>query len=179
MIDIYAMEVMQIPGLTSKAELDYLCDIASGVSSWTEIGTQCGRSFYAIALHLPQGALIQVIDNELGTIQKANQSFLTTYIQLTQMRPDLRVSMHRMQSRHCADVACKTDVVFIDGNHTKEHVASDIEIWSSKAKILLGHDYGYSKYPGVKEAVDEAVSSGRFVNFEKTGIIWKMEPCNA
>lgn len=174
LVDKHIVEIMQIPGLMHHEELDYLCRIATQHASWTEIGTYCGRSFYAVGLHLPQNALLQVIDNHLGTFQKANQTFLSTYVQLMQIRPDLRISMHRIDSRYCADIACNTEVVFIDGNHTKEHVAADIEIWSKKAQLLLGHDYGYVAYPGVKEAVDEAMASGKFTGFERTGIIWQM-----
>jgi hypothetical protein len=180
LIDKHIDEIMQIPGLTTKADLEYLCGTATRHGSWTEIGAYCGRSFFAVGLCLPQGALIQVIDSSLGTLQKANQTLLSTYVQLVQMRPDLRISMHRMQSRHCATAACDTEVVFIDGNHTKEHVAADIEIWSKKARLLLGHDYGYPEYPGVKQAVDEALASGKFTGFERTNTIWKLEvTCNA
>ena len=173
--DCRLQEIMNIPGLTGKEDIEYLCKIAEGVRSWTEIGVWCGRSFYAIGICLPQGALIQGIDKNLGTFQKANQSFLSTYIQLTQMRPDLRIVMHKMESRYCEDAACNTDVVFIDGNHTYEHVKIDIEIWSKKAKIILGHDYGRKEWGGVQKAVDEVKNSPRFHNFGVHNSIWRLD----
>ena len=48
------------------------------------------------------------------------------------------------------------DFVFIDANHSYEHVKADIEAWKPKMKVggmLSGHDYG--EPCGVKQAVDE------------------------
>ncbi len=52
------------------------------------------------------------------------------------------------------------DFVFIDADHNYESVKVDIAAWRSKVKpggILAGHDYGNSQWPGVKQAVDEAL----------------------
>lgn len=176
LLDKHISDIMQIPGLINKDELEYLCQIAQSTMSWTEIGTYCGRSFYAVGIHLPKKALIQVIDNNLGTIYRGNQTFLTTYTQLVQVRPDLKIVMHRMQSQYCKDIACNTEVVFIDGNHTYEHVKADISIWSKKAKLLLGHDYNYPGYPDIKRAVDEAKLSPTFKGFQVNHTIWRLEP---
>jgi predicted O-methyltransferase YrrM len=48
------------------------------------------------------------------------------------------------------------DFVFIDANHSYEHVKADIEAWRPKMReggLLSGHDYG--EPCGVKQAVDE------------------------
>jgi predicted O-methyltransferase YrrM len=48
------------------------------------------------------------------------------------------------------------DFVFIDANHSYEHVKADIQAWLPKMKqggLLSGHDYG--EPCGVKQAVDE------------------------
>lgn len=50
------------------------------------------------------------------------------------------------------------DLVFIDANHSYEHVKQDILTWKPKVRsggILSGHNYGRSRLPGVKQAVDE------------------------
>ena len=49
------------------------------------------------------------------------------------------------------------DMVYIDANHTFEHVYADIGYWLSKVRkggIISGHDYGGRKR-GVKRAVDK------------------------
>ena len=53
------------------------------------------------------------------------------------------------------------DFVFIDADHSYEGVAADIDAWRSKVKaggVLCGHDYGHSRFPGVKRAVDERLT---------------------
>lgn len=48
------------------------------------------------------------------------------------------------------------DFVFIDANHSYEHVKADIQAWLPKVRqggLLSGHDYG--EPCGVKQAVDE------------------------
>jgi len=55
---------------------------------------------------------------------------------------------------HFADGS--VDFVFIDANHSYEHVKADIEAWRPKMReggLLSGHDYG--EPCGVKQAVDE------------------------
>ncbi len=50
------------------------------------------------------------------------------------------------------------DLVFIDGDHSYDQVCRDIRAWTPHLKeggILCGHDYGFDKYPGVKQAFDE------------------------
>ena len=49
------------------------------------------------------------------------------------------------------------DLVFIDANHTYEHVKEDIEAWYPKIRdggILSGHDFS-GDFPGVEKAVRE------------------------
>lgn len=51
------------------------------------------------------------------------------------------------------------DIVFIDGDHTYEHVAQDILTWRRKVRkggIVAGHDF-CDGFPGVKRAVTELV----------------------
>ncbi|MHA2064359.1 MAG: class I SAM-dependent methyltransferase [Candidatus Thorarchaeota archaeon] len=55
------------------------------------------------------------------------------------------------------------DFVFIDATHSYECVREDIIEWMPKIKLggfLCGHDYGDPRFPGVKQAVDEMMSSG-------------------
>jgi hypothetical protein len=48
------------------------------------------------------------------------------------------------------------DFAYIDANHKRANVLSDIERWMNKSwKYIGGHDYGAPSCPGVKEAVDK------------------------
>ncbi|NOR90110.1 MAG: hypothetical protein GQ524_07625 [Anaerolineales bacterium] len=50
------------------------------------------------------------------------------------------------------------DFVFIDGDHSYDHVKADVQAWLPHIReggILCGHDYGWDKWAGVKQAFDE------------------------
>lgn len=157
-----------IPGWMSKEELDWIAGTAAGVSSWTELGVYCGRSALCVALHLPLGATMNLVDLALGTQRRAGQSFLTTYEEICQRRPDLTISMHKMESTAAAQVVPDSDVVFIDAGHGYEHVRTDIAAWGPKCEILCGHDFNPTAWPGVVRAVKEAFPKSR----NPAGSIW-------
>lgn len=76
-----------------------------------------------------------------------------------------RIVKHKMTSneafKHFEDLDIKFDWIYIDGNHRYEFVKSDIESALKLLKpkgILCGHDYGYIKAPGVKQAVHELLN---------------------
>jgi predicted O-methyltransferase YrrM len=60
------------------------------------------------------------------------------------------------------------DLVYVDGNHTKEGCAQDIELYLPKTrKVICGDDYhrnehGVPYYPGVIEAVTELLPEHSF-----------------
>ena len=65
------------------------------------------------------------------------------------------------------------DLVFIDGNHEYNAISEDITMWRPKVKIggiLSGHDYGSTRHPGVKQAVDE--SFGKLICLSEGGVWW-------
>jgi predicted O-methyltransferase YrrM len=58
------------------------------------------------------------------------------------------------------------DFLFIDGNHTYDHVQKELEFWIPKIKkggAIAGHDY----FEGVKRAVDE-----RFIDIQTINTVW-------
>lgn len=72
-----------------------------------------------------------------------------------------RVKVLRMESAKAATEFedGSVDFVFIDANHSYEHVKADIEAWRPKVRtggLLSGHDYG--EPCGVKQAVDELLA---------------------
>jgi len=72
-----------------------------------------------------------------------------------------RAAVHRCESVLASlklHPQARFDVVFLDGDHTYKGVANDIGAWLPRVNEggwIGGHDYG-EKFPGVKQAVDEA-----------------------
>lgn len=161
-------DIDAIPGWMTREECNWLAETAAGVSSWTELGVFCGRSTLCVALHLPQGSRLQLVDLYLGTITRAGQSFLTTYQQICQRRPDLTISMFRMESTAASKLVPDSDVVFVDAGHEYEHVKADIDAWQYKAPVFCGHDFDRRVWPDVVRAVDEAFPNGK----NPAGSIW-------
>jgi hypothetical protein len=55
------------------------------------------------------------------------------------------------------DIPNNMTFIYIDGDHSYEHVLKDIDLYERKVMkggILCGHDYPCKKYPQVKPAVD-------------------------
>lgn len=71
------------------------------------------------------------------------------------------------------------DFVFLDANHTYEHVKADVQAWWQVLKpkgVLIGHDYGcrldlIGKY-GVKKAVDEFVAQYNLELHVESFLVW-------
>ena len=57
------------------------------------------------------------------------------------------------------------DLIYIDGEHTKEDVTRDLKLYLPKLKkggIIAGHDY-HEVWPGVKDAVNKLVGGPEMV----------------
>src|SRR3990167_310454 len=66
------------------------------------------------------------------------------------------------------------DFLFIDGGHDYEQVKADIEAWSDKVSGKIAfHDYG--SWPGVTQAVDEAIEQGKLKKVEQAGTLLVVE----
>jgi hypothetical protein len=77
---------------------------------------------------------------------------------LMQFFPQLRVV--KLTSEEAAEIVPDGyfDMVYIDADHSFEHVYADIGFWLPKVRpggLLSGHDYGSRRWKGVKEAVDK------------------------
>ena len=72
------------------------------------------------------------------------------------------------------------DFVYIDALHTYEAVMSDLLAWWPKlrrGRIMAGHDYNPTKWPGVCQAVDEFVKENQLM-VTYTGIVGNaLESC--
>jgi hypothetical protein len=66
------------------------------------------------------------------------------------------------------------DFVYIDANHQKEHVKTDIEGWHKKVKshgIIAGHDLDMY-HPGVVHAVQEITQAAGNIVFHSSDGVW-------
>ncbi|WP_390458489.1 class I SAM-dependent methyltransferase [Planctomicrobium piriforme] len=155
----------------SRGECDWLAEKASTAAQWTEIGAYCGRSTLCVALHLPKGGSLRIIDTNLGTISRSGQTLFTTYLEIVQRRPDLEIIMARIDSAVAASRLPDSDVVFLDGAHHYEQVSADIRAWGPKCRLLCGHDFNPPDWPGVVQAVKELIPCYAVV----AGSIWERQ----
>jgi len=80
----------------------------------------------------------------------------TTRLQQQHLLEHVRVIQKESAQAAAGFADGSLDFVFIDANHSYEHVKADITAWKPKMKaggMLSGHDYG--EPCGVKQAVDE------------------------
>lgn len=145
-----AKMVDAIPGWMGEHECRWQASIASACSSWTEVGSYCGRSAMAVGLFLPKGGVLRLVDVAIRPELRANAD------RLKKMRPDLTIELHGMPSVEAAGKLPDSTVVFIDADHTYESVKADILAWRSKCQILCGHDY-QPNWAGVVRAVNELI----------------------
>lgn len=90
-----------------------------------------------------------------------------------------KFSIHRMTSAQAALLFndAELDLVFIDANHTYEHVKLDIHYWMPKIKkggLICGHDY-CGRYRGVKKAVDEVFDADEIITPGKKSKLWGVQ----
>lgn len=65
------------------------------------------------------------------------------------------------------------DLLYVDAEHTYKAVKSDLEIWRHHVKtggFIAGHDYGDSRFPGVRMAVDEVLGAPDEIFADKSWI---------
>ena len=135
------LHVIETPGMMPAEHLRWLINRASKVTSWTELGTYCGRSALAVGLSLPPGGLLQLVD--IGF----DPRFYTNLAWLMNARPSLRITLQQTTSVEAAKSLRATDVVFVDDDHSYEGVAASVDAWKGKYGTLCGHDYdNYRQY---------------------------------
>lgn len=149
---------LQVQGWMSECELSWIAKSASSLAPgavWLEVGTWMGRSWAAAALGLREGSTIISVDTFMGEhgeplayVQDHGPvlpDFVRIHETVRKMRPDLQSQILVMPSpaaaRYIHDAFC--DVVFIDGHHSTEAVASDLRAWMPKLRrggTMCGHD---------------------------------------
>ena len=126
-----------------------------------EVGAYAGRSTICLAQEARSVTTVDPFDGR-GTAQEGN----------TRPLFDRNVRRHRVDGRVTAITGTSIDVlpnlppvydlVFVDGAHDQESVATDASLAAAVLKpggLLVFHDYGDQDH-GVTEAVDEFVSGG-------------------
>jgi hypothetical protein len=117
-----------------------------------EIGTSLGYSAYILS-HLFE--TVTTIDIDMSNIQKA--------VKFNSERKNI-IFLHGNSTSSDWDVDRKFDAAFIDADHSYNAVLKDIEKcieYGTDNMYIVFDDYGLpDDKPGVKMAVDEAISNG-------------------
>ena len=150
-----------------------------------EIGVRSGENAHGILAAFPIKYLILVdsyiaYNDEGSTISQANQN-----VELWRMLTRLRDNLHRVVFMQMTSVEANKffqdnffDYIYIDADHSYEHIKQDIGLWYPKVKkngVLAGHDYNVSSYQGIVKAVNEFIDVNNLtlVKFEDTD--WLIE----
>lgn len=169
----------------------------NGITSYLEIGSKFGGSLWRIANVLPGGSRVAAID-----LPQGDKSMKTT-------EPHLVACVGRLKAAgydahlHLGDSATKSafnfaaslgpfDLVFIDGNHSREYAIGDYQRYGPMARKLVAmHDINFSRptmdygksfkvYPYEVPAVWNEIKQGRRfheIKYDKQdngiGILWQ------
>jgi len=117
-----------------------------------EIGTMLGDSAMVMSLAKPTFRILTVDPGPNEEVQAECAKRLSHCPNVKRLT---------MTSREAAELAklavWRIGLVYLDGDHTEEGVAADIELWKPlvlPGGYICGHDYGEPAWEGVKRAVD-------------------------
>lgn len=148
----------------SAAELAWLAEAARAHEAIFEIGSYEGRSTKALAM--ATSGVVCAIDNG------PDDQFMRFARNLAVEIATNKVVPMRQGSIEAAATLGLASMIFIDGDHTGDGVATDIATWRphlTRGGLLCGHDYGSTKWPGVSEVVDRDVPGRQIMD---GGSIW-------
>jgi predicted O-methyltransferase YrrM len=170
--------VRRMMPLNGNGSMDKYINLAEQVPDGgicVEVGSYVGGSVITLALallgrHIRCFSVESFMGNNNGTVDGLALPGLDEFIDNVSVKfPFLDVFPVQLPST----LACarwgdrELDLVFIDGNHSRDSVAADIDLWREKIKpggILAGDDF---EWRGVSEAV-----LSRFSNVESGLGIW-------
>ena len=195
-VDSLGNSSLSIPGMIAARSGQFLytlCYFQTLAGDVVEIGSWQGRStmFIAMAAKNSGNGKVFAIDHFHGTsgkekyfrVDKDDLSDLKSNFITNMEELDLLDSINLLDmssekaAQHIDDGSVR--FLFIDGEHTKEGVQKDIELFYPKLKknsIIVFDDYSL-KYTGVVEAVDSLISEKQFsrmMTYDRT-LILKVE----
>jgi predicted O-methyltransferase YrrM len=141
-----------------------------GFKTGVEVGTDQGEYAEDIILRMPEVKLTTIDPwtpftegDEVLDAEKIEERYRTAE---TRLSPYPNCTILRMTSMEAVRLFPDNffDFVFIDGNHTFDHVYEDIFEWTKKVKpggVVAGHDYvrDVERDYGVIEAVNDYVNN--------------------
>jgi hypothetical protein len=134
------------------AELEWLAQQATQMRNVVEVGALHGRSSFAL-LSACKG-LVWCIDPWDDVGGHCLPSFMGSCGHFPNLRP-----IQGFSPAAGKRVRGKVDMVYIDGDHSREGIMADIDYWLPRTrKLICGHDYvdhPDAGYPDVKAVVDE------------------------
>lgn len=160
---------VQVYSSITEEEIECLSGLARG-GRVLEIGTAYG--YAAIMMVLGDALSVTTIDPHHGEVPR---SLAATVANIAAVGVEDKVYpiVGRSQDVLPALIAANAyfDLVFIDGDHSKEMVVHDLKAANQligQWGVIVCHDYGEDTCPGVKEALDELVPEGR----PTVGTLW-------
>jgi hypothetical protein len=154
----------KILGWMSVPELEWLYQVAQRMDSIVELGCHRGRSTYVLLSGCP-GKVYAVDCHWCGTMYPF-------YGEAQHTRPEFDQAVGHFSNLVSLemnfDEAAASDLIppvvdmpFLDGDHVKESVLLDLQLWVPRAKkMVCGHDLS-PETPGVKQALDEYFGPGK------------------
>lgn len=162
-----------IPGWMSDIELAWLSERAKEMQTIVELGSHKGRSANVLLqnCHGPVYCIdlwdgnIELVDNPIHQPIFDSKEVFDEFRKNVGHYPNLNI-IKSDSVRAAEQFPDKSiDFVFIDADHSYEGCKKDIEAWLPKCKKLIaGHDYDKSCWPGVVHSVNEVFG-------EETGVI--------
>lgn len=142
--------------LQGRAEL---AKLFTGVG--VEVGVERGHFAKEIAQYASTLYLVDPWLAYKGYREHVSQDKLDGFLEETKLRVPTATIIRKFSLDAAKDFADNSlDFVYLDANHSYEHIKADIQAWLPKVKtggILAGHDYVNRKNVnfGVKQAVQE------------------------
>jgi hypothetical protein len=146
---------MKIEGFTDEPELEWLHNRAQGMDGVLEVGCWKGRTAAVLADASRHAFTVDTFLGSASELDAAHAEALTTdlYEQAARNLFGYPVRILRMSSLVASRLFAERslDMVFIDGEHTRESVLIDLIAWKPKVrKLICGHDVNWQ---GVAEAL--------------------------